>query len=1711
MSQFLTNSAAFMNDLAATPLWSSLGWTMWHYLWIGLIELACGILLLAIIPRFYSALRYRFLLVLFALLFVTPIFIFQSLWNDAARIDHSQASEAVVPPIWTTAPVMVRAPALEFVEPDRMPNALQPPWKPDSSAEIPDRSLPQVAVTYPQSPPQTAPKSNGFGPLFFERLAKYVPWLPLIWMIGSPLTLLFLGLGLIGAERYRRQARIISSGHIVDQCTKLAARIGVRQKVLVAFSERVISPVLIGILQPLILLPITAETGWTPAQLEIVLLHELAHVRRWDNLVNLIQRLAEGILFFQPAVWIVSRWLTLEREHCCDELVVRVTGRAQDYATALAELALAEHLPPGVVSSMARHPLLGRIRRILGHEQPLQVSRATLTFALIFSLGCCALAGLTQGVEETEQPKKEVERAIEDVRLPANETVPVEVVSDGLSTEKKAQKEPVEPQPTSDPLAPKQPDTPQPVTELPPKKEISLIRQIVDHHGQGLKGVKVTLFTRDLQTTSGDKILKNSFETKILAETETDSTGAIGISFAIPEASVSWIELKSPGYATRRAQLNEVLEGVRSEQFFRMTEGANVRLKVLDPKGEPLPGAILLVSPSEHRPTETVISDVEGIVSLNDLPPGLVGVIYPFGAGPSTNELTLTNPLLTAFVSQFEEEYLQTFKKIKDNIVFHNVTFMEEYWLDIGKTLEQTIDLRECRSRFEGNVVDKAGNPAPHQDVWIWRLRPDTPLNDNRTQAWGGPGRLTLLTDEQGRFTLNRLNSGKYMFAPLRKRSDSQRILIDGKQDYSRGFVIDPLSLTREFSKLEASPVIEDQHSPRIGHVDHPSDRLIQRTEVLENEGTDLLKRRWRIVDLAGSPIQGAEVVISAAPERQSNSTGQANLPEKLVSDEEGWFEGEFPRGKRLRLALMKEGFLPVRLDFIDGRLQYENQETIAIRRDDPIEMMRCGTLAVTVLGNGKPVSGKKISLTNLFSIPSVGRNAKQDLDITNEKGEVTFRNLREGIVVLRPVEEQAAPVTDFNWGKPIFIADGTSNSVTIDTSIFSATLEGSFSSSSGEGVEGILIEIEREFSLREELAKIDPAAARRIESASVQRMILNRPLGASIPEKPILSSVRTGQVGQFRIEGLLPGKYVVRAMMESEKIPVTVVRPDGPQVELRQVRLATPSQKPRHQVQRDKIVETEVTLKRNEVTSAILVSPFPQLKLKPIENIDSLNGGRAAEGSPSISGHPPSEELPPGKSRPKKVDPPPSNPPSPQPASIERKQNIKFHVEHDDLTPIRKVVIQRYQKRDGSKVVADRREFEVNRDGTFDWELERGLGVVDFDLIANGTETSLTIAADAWDEKEVFSIALGKPRIKGVQDVATSDFERMKLRYDGKPFHEWVQVLRTEIKTERIVEAIEVMLYFGSKGYQSEAASEVVAALRRISSVQEIRERTSSALILSKAIITLNLLGKDSVPSLAEMLRDQDDSQVIIGLEFLSRFSTEPWDWPDKLPEPTSAWQAVPPSFGENQEHLVRFPPWCFSPEIGKELSRLLKHPNPEIRARLTPVALRCHTLEELSEVLNESLTDLAPAVWFNSLVFLETYKSLLQVSPNYLRDIFRKLKEEGKFKGDPIRRNLYLRSILSDLSNNPPEETIQYIPDILDDLKATPIYEETAYWHLISSAVSVSPEKAQSLQDAVRKAAAELPADQKTRVEETLKALDPEIERGIKEAEERKTPRKT
>src|SRR4029078_9385619 len=127
-----------------------------------------------------------------------------------------------------------------------------------------------------------------------------------------------------------------------------------------AVCDRIAAPVLIGILRPIILLPPAALTGYSPDEIEMILLHELAHVRRWDNLINLLQRLVESLLFLHPAVWLFSSWIRREREACCDALVVTRTDRPHAYAELL--VALAAQMPrsgllhPAASTAMAARP-----------------------------------------------------------------------------------------------------------------------------------------------------------------------------------------------------------------------------------------------------------------------------------------------------------------------------------------------------------------------------------------------------------------------------------------------------------------------------------------------------------------------------------------------------------------------------------------------------------------------------------------------------------------------------------------------------------------------------------------------------------------------------------------------------------------------------------------------------------------------------------------------------------------------------------------------------------------------------------------------------------------------------------------------------------------------------------------------------------------------------------------------------------------------------------------------------------------------------------------------------------------------------------------------------------------------------------------------------------------------------------------------------------
>ena len=194
-----------------------------------------------------------------------------------------------------------------------------------------------------------------------------MPYLPWLWIAGSLSTLLLLATGLVGVEGLRRSSRLIHEGPIAALASNLAESLGIARRVAVGVCDRIASPVLVGIVRPMILLPPAALCGWGIDQVEMVLLHELAHLRRRDNLVNLAQRVAESLLFFHPATWWLSSWVRLERELCCDRLVVDRVGEPRAYAEMLISMATPGYRPRAAMA-LTDGPMLTRIRRLFNLE-----------------------------------------------------------------------------------------------------------------------------------------------------------------------------------------------------------------------------------------------------------------------------------------------------------------------------------------------------------------------------------------------------------------------------------------------------------------------------------------------------------------------------------------------------------------------------------------------------------------------------------------------------------------------------------------------------------------------------------------------------------------------------------------------------------------------------------------------------------------------------------------------------------------------------------------------------------------------------------------------------------------------------------------------------------------------------------------------------------------------------------------------------------------------------------------------------------------------------------------------------------------------------------------------------------------------------------------------------------------------------------------------
>lgn len=209
-----------------------------------------------------------------------------------------------------------------------------------------------------------------------------------VWFLGVLLFSVRTAGGVLVLERLRRREAIIVCDELLQRCISVQRRMGLHRGIRYCESLQLDVPAVIGWLRPVVLLPFSALSGLSETQLEAVIAHELAHVRRYDAFVNLFQVAIESVLFYHPAVWWLSKRVRLEREHCCDDAAIAICGSPFEYARALT-LMEEWRATPSLAMALNHGPLVVRVRRLLGAST---VSSGMRTAGLAACLLCISVA-----------------------------------------------------------------------------------------------------------------------------------------------------------------------------------------------------------------------------------------------------------------------------------------------------------------------------------------------------------------------------------------------------------------------------------------------------------------------------------------------------------------------------------------------------------------------------------------------------------------------------------------------------------------------------------------------------------------------------------------------------------------------------------------------------------------------------------------------------------------------------------------------------------------------------------------------------------------------------------------------------------------------------------------------------------------------------------------------------------------------------------------------------------------------------------------------------------------------------------------------------------------------------------------------------------------------------------------------------------------------
>jgi len=207
----------------------------------------------------------------------------------------------------------------------------------------------------------------------------------------------------------------------------LSSRLGINRVVGIAESGIAKVPMVIGHLKPLILIPAGLLTALPPAEIEAILIHELAHIQRRDYLVNLLQSFLEIIFFFNPAVLWLSALIRTERENCCDDIAVEQTSSKVNYIRALVSCQEYQLSAPAYAMAFPgrRSQLMDRVKRMAsGTNHALNFRERSILFITLFTAGLLTVA--FTNAKQIQHFAVKTQKALTHAIIPATDTIPVQ-------------------------------------------------------------------------------------------------------------------------------------------------------------------------------------------------------------------------------------------------------------------------------------------------------------------------------------------------------------------------------------------------------------------------------------------------------------------------------------------------------------------------------------------------------------------------------------------------------------------------------------------------------------------------------------------------------------------------------------------------------------------------------------------------------------------------------------------------------------------------------------------------------------------------------------------------------------------------------------------------------------------------------------------------------------------------------------------------------------------------------------------------------------------------------------------------------------------------------------------------------------------------------------------------------------------------------------